>query len=428
LESASFVADELPIADLLDEGAPSFGFSWEIADEALPHHAGYPPASAYHPFQGSIGSSALRDFDPLANAQANLNPDFKRESEQSPPSDRLLVSSAFLPDPDAPSSMPESYDLSVFQLPKQELTSVSQLRWAYESDWLDTGLGEPGSPLNAWFDDFFFSTIPQEADGESPWIPPMPLPNSGYVPADDSIDAAQLRGSESASKLYVEGMFNVHSTSIESWEALLKSAPVDEGGRYLLFNYPLGGEDLYRQGLVPGEGEWSEVDAFRASMGQSVIAVSEEDLAVLAKRIVANIRMKVQGIGGYPAGAFATLEEFVNSGVLDNAIAEAALELDGGGTAAGGNAFRPAWALPGTPREFSQSTILNLIGPYLSVRSDTFLIRAYGDAVNPSDPDDLWARAYCEAIVQRTHQEHGEEAYGRRFELIAFRWLSPSEI
>ena len=48
------------------------------------------------------------------------------------------------------------------------------------------------------------------------------------------------------------------------------------------------------------------------------------------------------------------------------------------------------------------------VSPILAVRSDTFRIRAYGDAMNPADADDANATpdsvAYCEALVQRTNQ------------------------
>lgn len=64
--------------------------------------------------------------------------------------------------------------------------------------------------------------------------------------------------------------------------------------------------------------------------------------------------------------------------------------------------------------------------PILAVRSDTFRIRAYGDAVNPV----TGARqsvAYCEAIVQRT-PELIDGTLGRRFVVTYFRWLTPEEV
>lgn len=70
--------------------------------------------------------------------------------------------------------------------------------------------------------------------------------------------------------------------------------------------------------------------------------------------------------------------------------------------------------------------IMTAIGPMLALRSDTFRIRAYGDALHPVDPGKIESSAWCEAIVQRT----GEPAGGteRRFTVIYFRWLGPDDL
>jgi Tfp pilus assembly protein PilX len=70
--------------------------------------------------------------------------------------------------------------------------------------------------------------------------------------------------------------------------------------------------------------------------------------------------------------------------------------------------------------------ILTALGPMLAVRSDTFRIRAYGEALNPADPARIEAAAYCEAIVQRTPEPM--PGFGRRFVITYFRWLGPEDI
>ena len=70
--------------------------------------------------------------------------------------------------------------------------------------------------------------------------------------------------------------------------------------------------------------------------------------------------------------------------------------------------------------------IMTAIGPMLTVRSDTFRVRAYGEAVNPVDPAKIEAVAYCEAIVQRTTDPL--PGFGRRFVITYFRWLGPDDI
>jgi hypothetical protein len=95
-----------------------------------------------------------------------------------------------------------------------------------------------------------------------------------------------------------------------------------------------------------------------------------------------------------------------------------------------------AW---GAPAWLTQADVLQVIGPALAARSDTFVIRAYGDAVDPSGK--VTARAWCEAVVQRVPQPidpddsgiNPEDAgkpgdFGRRFLITSFRWLTEEEI
>ncbi|BDS07119.1 hypothetical protein NT6N_21590 [Oceaniferula spumae] len=96
----------------------------------------------------------------------------------------------------------------------------------------------------------------------------------------------------------------------------------------------------------------------------------------------------------------------------------------------------------GIPGWLTQADILQTIGQAVAVRSDTFRIRAYGEAVD-SNTGEVRARAWCEAIVQRTPNyidptnppEHDSETllplntkYGRQFIITTFRWLSQNEI
>ncbi len=77
---------------------------------------------------------------------------------------------------------------------------------------------------------------------------------------------------------------------------------------------------------------------------------------------------------------------------------------------------------PITPGDF-----MTAIGPMLTVRSDTFRIRAYGETVNPVDPAKTEAIVYCEAIVQRI-ADPAAMGPGRKFMITHFRWLGPEEI
>jgi len=102
-------------------------------------------------------------------------------------------------------------------------------------------------------------------------------------------------------------------------------------------------------------------------------------------------------------GPFATMDDFQNSALLES-------------------------ALPGnvTPERFVQT-----LRELLTTRSDTFRIRAYGDALNPADAANVGATpeavAYCEAIVQRTNQVD-PLGHGQKFVIVYFRWLGLDDL
>jgi hypothetical protein len=93
----------------------------------------------------------------------------------------------------------------------------------------------------------------------------------------------------------------------------------------------------------------------------------------------------------------------------------------------------------GSPGEITQGDLLSAIGSFATVRSDTFRIRAFGDARDKDDK--VLARAWCEATVQRFPEyvdgtdkpeiaasTEANKAFGRRFSVVAFRWLHPDEV
>ncbi|HKB56318.1 MAG TPA: hypothetical protein VKC51_01905 [Lacunisphaera sp.] len=79
------------------------------------------------------------------------------------------------------------------------------------------------------------------------------------------------------------------------------------------------------------------------------------------------------------------------------------------------------------PNTVTPAQFMDAIGAMLTVRSDTFRIRGYGEALNPSDPAKIEATAYCEAIVQRT-PDPALNSLGRKFVMVYFRWLGPDDI
>jgi Arc/MetJ-type ribon-helix-helix transcriptional regulator len=95
----------------------------------------------------------------------------------------------------------------------------------------------------------------------------------------------------------------------------------------------------------------------------------------------------------------------------------------------------------GIPGWLTQADVLQVISPVISVRSDTFRIRAYGEVLDSSGK--VAAKAWCEAIVQRTPEfldpsnvpetrpanlNPINAKFGRRFSVVSFRWLNSNEI
>jgi hypothetical protein len=103
-----------------------------------------------------------------------------------------------------------------------------------------------------------------------------------------------------------------------------------------------------------------------------------------------------------------------------------------------------AATIAGAPQWLSQADLLERIGPQLSARSDTFTVRTYGESVNPATGE-VQGRAWLEAVVQRdsayvestVHPAipvsaltagSPSEKFGRRFKVVSFRWLTPTDI
>ena len=95
----------------------------------------------------------------------------------------------------------------------------------------------------------------------------------------------------------------------------------------------------------------------------------------------------------------------------------------------------------GIPGWLTQADVLQVIGPALTARSDTFRIRAFGETLDPTGKS--VAKAYCEAIVQRvplytdpanpssargTTLSNINTIHGRQFQIVSFRWLSSQEV
>ena len=305
-----------------------------------------------------------------------------------------------------------------------------------------------------------------------------PLPVKAYKPSLQGSDADQILGKLfsgsspatgaeklTAALISVDGMFNVNSTSVEAWKALLSGLR----DRDIMGQSPLGGDDAVdadgatanaslltpnNSKVLTDSGNDLGPDGLSAQW-KGVHMISDTEIEALAKAIVGEVRKR---------GPFLSLADFVNRRVgtdkdlaLSGAI-QSALDADSvtinkvfraGDRASKGSeaglAFPEAErgaAAYGIPGYVKQADILTPIAPLLSARSDTFTIRGYGEVADASGK--VLARAWCEAVVQRNAdfvdpldeitkpldqlQSQMNKAFGRRFEMVSFRWLSPAEV
>ena len=293
----------------------------------------------------------------------------------------------------------------------------------------------------------------------------LPNPRMAFVPlaGDTSLDRIVSEAGVNApramaSRIATLGAFNVNSTSVEAWMAVLGSMEFSElptinpntgavswqkpgGIRFSRFGHPVS--------PVPADGNSKE-----ASFWQGWRQINDAELRQLAEAIVAEVKSR---------GPFLSFAEFVNRDPYSDVVEhrrkgalQAALDTAINNKIPATIAF-PANNPPGS--RFSeavagenqatghasyllQGDLLQNLAPILQVRSDTFRIRGYGEVPGPAGQ--ARARAHCEAIVRRaaTYLEPMDRPevlpadlnsatnrnFGRRFEIVSFRWLSQEEL
>lgn len=380
--------------------------------------------------------------------------------------------------------------VALFDLPRENeeivsLGRLAQVNWGVDGKHPAYPLGNSfasifyphnspdyGHALNeALWDRFFLSTLPSSLASA-----PANLPNSRlrFISPEDTVAHPALEGAEAyqlaASRLLIDGAFNINSTSVEAWAAFLGS--VQEAG----YAYQTGSgsrtdagvrpfprlRNLHSQDPTASAGNMYEWNGYRH--------LGREQLRALASGIVDGIKAR-----GRPARSLA---EFINrdlslaatapanqAGIVQRAI-NAAVNTDapgsGGASLADLDGLNPSLTVSqtfslgdnpdaargklrsaGAPGFLLQSDLLTPLAPAMSARSDTFRIRVFGEARNPVTGE-IESRAWCEAIVQRLPDYVGGEAaelrpddpalgpasrdFGRKFTVTRFRWLGPEDI
>ncbi len=325
------------------------------------------------------------------------------------------------------------------------------------------------------WDTYFFSTIPSSINNVQLESPEYQLPNSRYKITTDNgitIDANRLRATDydkAASMLYIDGVFNINSTSVDAWRALLHSR----------IDIAASSDDEERKHSFP---HYPDVDTVldSDSTWEGNRTLTDAQINHLAEAIVAEVRLR---------GPFRSMADFINRRLVDDSTGlkgtlQAAIDrvdsdasipteerinihVDLVSTANQINIneyYKTPFVITAhwlgsdenpndivdkpfasqaafSPGYLSQADLLTTLGPLLTVRSDTFLIRAYGNVINEFTGE-LDAETWCEAVVQRVPDYCDDtlaswqtplpgsenETFGRRFVVTSFRWLSDDEI
>ncbi len=316
---------------------------------------------------------------------------------------------------------------------------------------------------NLWSDFFLTGATPGEIANFAQDPVDRPLKNGNLRLWDNSDDAVNDLNDlfRAAGRLMMDGGFDVHSTNKEAWKAVLSSNRDSGYGTPGRTPFP---RTLFPKGVENADAEYSTrvFTGFRS--------LGDQEIDSLAEAMVREVKIRAPFFG---------MSDFVNRRLADdetgrNGVIEAALERStpnrgqnsefpivkedlpsrttfvaqsNRGTPRVSDTTRmdqdlkPASTGYGTPGYITQGDVLQAVGSGLVARSDTFTVRSYGESVDVNGR--VIARAWCEATVQRTPEpvnpdevtgmnpadpRDGQTDFGRRFQVVSFRWLNDDEV
>jgi len=375
--------------------------------------------------------------------------------------------------PSAPLGTSFNEDIPVFELPRAPLLSLGQLQHlslpALRPFWIGNSVASTGPSEwnNALFDQHFFSGL---ASGTTWTDVTRPLPNTlarvlRHKPDGSALATTDLGADGLSAKYLLQGgAFNLNSSEPDAWAAVLRSVRFTTGREFKYLNadettgtnadtetvtltaesafprFSQSAQETYKttpdyQQQQPGatSGIVLRTDYYR----QGFRTLDTATVSALALNISAAVKARIAA-----SGPFLSVEEFLNPAngpgtpsLLEQAILDLNLNAE---TAPDGS----VGTLPFSSSFLTQADIMTVLAPVLFVRSDTFTVRAYGEATNPATGL-TEGKAWCEATVQRMPEPFAPAAvgqptddeyknppgnFGRRFKVISLRWLTKSDI
>jgi len=328
-------------------------------------------------------------------------------------------------------------DSPVFELPITEPHNLASLQHLYFHNerpfQIGNSWGRSGRQnTNAWFDRYFFSGSHEAA--------PKPFPH--FKSIGDRDDTSTVP----ANQLLVHNRFNINSTSIPAWTAVLSGLQLN--------NWAYRANDTTNKRTTRGasfcrfpftqSANYTAAESpeyIHSSSGPQAVAPSAfyrrgirhlkpDQVTKLAEAIVAGLQDR--GRPFMTMEAFLSAEQDQSKSLLELAI-ETALATDGI------QYWDPAWqndCEPGgatlipidhfAPGFLTQADILSAIGHFIAPRSDTFRIRT--KAVHQNLDSNQQEHSIIEAVVQRTPKRlvwHGADTVERRrkFVIRSIQWV-----
>lgn len=362
-------------------------------------------------------------------------------------------------------------DVPVFELPRNPLLSIGALQHLPLLGRRPFAIGSAAGKTGGWndvFDRYFFSGV-TAATVPPDFLKGEPLPNPLLTPLRYRSDGARVTAAAwrteatayASRELLQRGAFNLNSTEPVAWRAFLRSARMEAGatiryvdateaegtagdaapispragdGKATFFRFPQSVGEVLKadEGKAGGAPDTfnptpstvAGTHLFRRGM-RMLTDVQLDELVAALVELVRNRHRE--------AGPFRSVSEFLDAGILQAAIDRTSIN-DDPETVSGKREFSSQF--------LTQADIMTVLAPALFARSDTFVVRAYGEVLNPLSGA-VEGRAWCEGTVQRTPEyfdptDRAEtppdnlsalnRIYGRRFKLISFRWLTRSDI
>ena len=366
---------------------------------------------------------------------------------------------------------------------------------------------------NALWDEYFFSGLePDNIKFPLPnsQIKRRPI-NEGSNSSAQDLELKDER--LAAAHLMLDGAFNINSTSVAAWESILGAMrdiySLGEGvsdPSEQLHNYSRFVSPIMKSVTSPfSDPEVGSSSVSYSSDHEAIMAgyrsLTDKEIAKLAEKLVDEIRRR-SSVKEHP---FLSLSDFINrsidqedfegtparkrfmyTGALQSAIDQSGLNgrtpfnalgdtqtnndglwEDGyiyepyvGASAGGSSQYYPYLEdsvaaiddrplMEGAPGFLMQADALSKIGGKLNARSDTFMIRSYGNSTEPLTGSNK-AESYFEIVVQRTPEyldsdpasgnppapatdapeslNSLNEDFGRRYEIVSQRWINKADI